>query len=249
MKTDRRVVRDVAATAAGGVAMAAVSAIAIGHAYAAAAPAVLAAVIIGVFPAGLASWLVQRRTQPATTPADQVTLARAVLACGCAAVAVLAVAGQAPSRSWWLFALALPTLLLDAVDGAVARRTGTASTDGARLDMEVDACVLLVLTIALAPAVGTWVVLIGALRYLLLVATWLRPELGSTLPRSQFRVFVAGLQAVVVATAIAPVLSLDVVQAMLAIALALLVMSFGTEVATKERLARSAVSAGRSREA
>ncbi len=42
-------------------------------------------------------------------------------------------------------ALAVPALILDGVDGWVARRTGTANDAGARLDMEVDAALILVL--------------------------------------------------------------------------------------------------------
>ncbi len=38
-------------------------------------------------------------------------------------------------------------LVLDAVDGAVARRTGTASTFGARFDMEIDAFLIMVLSV------------------------------------------------------------------------------------------------------
>ena len=55
--------------------------------------------------------------------------------------------------------------MLDAVDGQVARRTGTVSALGARFDMEVDAFLILVLSVYVAPAVGWWVLAIGAARY------------------------------------------------------------------------------------
>ena len=89
-----------------------------------------------------------------------------------------------PARTWWLVALIVPTLLLDAVDGPVARRTGTVTEAGGRLDMQVDAGVLVVLSVAAAPVVGIWVVLIGALRYVFVAASWLRPSLRRPLPRS-----------------------------------------------------------------
>ena len=45
-------------------------------------------------------------------------------------------------------------LILDAVDGKVARRTGTASALGARFDMEVDAFLILVLSVYVADVAG-----------------------------------------------------------------------------------------------
>lgn len=66
-------------------------------------------------------------------------------------------------------------LALDAVDGWVARRTGTASALGARFDMEVDAFLILVLSVQVTPAVGPWVLAIGGLRYAFVVAGWLLP--------------------------------------------------------------------------
>src|SRR5919199_1802310 len=55
--------------------------------------------------------------------------------------------------------------LLDCVDGQVARRTRTTSALGARFDMEVDAFLLLVLSVVVARAAGPWVLAIGLMRY------------------------------------------------------------------------------------
>src|SRR3954463_4321431 len=88
---------------------------------------------------GAATWALltgalRRSGAGALGPADRVTLGRAVLVGG---VPALAVAGAAPGP---VFAgLASVALVLDAVDGKVARRTGTCSRLGARFDMEVDA--------------------------------------------------------------------------------------------------------------
>jgi phosphatidylglycerophosphate synthase len=62
-------------------------------------------------------------------------------------------------------------LVLDGIDGRVARARGEASAFGARFDMEVDAALLMVLCVAVVSqgAVGPWVLLIGMLRY----AYWL----------------------------------------------------------------------------
>ena len=99
-------------------------------------------------------------------PADRVTLARAVLACGVAALTADSFVGSRPRRV--LVALTAVALALDAVDGRVARRTGTVSELGARFDMEVDAFLILVLSVYVAPAVGWWVLAIGLMRYALL---------------------------------------------------------------------------------
>ena len=74
-----------------------------------------------------------------------------------------------------LIAVAVPALALDAVDGWVARRTDSASDLGARFDMEVDAFLLLVLSIRVAQDLGWWVLAIGALRYVFVAAGWILP--------------------------------------------------------------------------
>ena len=66
-----------------------------------------------------------------------------------------------------LVLLASVALALDAVDGRVARRTGTVSALGGRFDMEVDAFLILVLSVQVARDHGLWVLVIGAARYLL----------------------------------------------------------------------------------
>ena len=58
-------------------------------------------------------------------PGDRVTLLRAAL--GCALAALVARSLVVPLPTGVLVGLATVTLLLDAVDGPVARRTGTAS--------------------------------------------------------------------------------------------------------------------------
>jgi phosphatidylglycerophosphate synthase len=200
---------------------------------------VAASAVAGVAPAALAAALVLRRRPTCTTAADRVTLARAVLACGCAAMTALVLLGDAGAREGWLFALSVPTLLLDAVDGPVARRPGTASAAGARLDMEADAAILLVLSLAVAAEFGWWVVLIGAMRYLYGAAARVRPRLSTPLPRSRFRVVVAALQGGVLAGALAPFVPMPLAAAAVVVALALLAVSFGSQAVLAERSART----------
>lgn len=204
------------------------------------------AVLLGTVPAVLAAGAVVRRDPPGSTVADRVTLTRAALACGCAAVAVLVLAGAMPGRTWLLVVLAAPTLALDAVDGQVARRTGSVTAAGARLDQEVDAGVLVVLSLAVAPVLGAWVLLIGALRYLFFAAARLRPALAAPLARSEFRRVVAGLQGAMLTVAIAPVVPIGAGAAAVGLALTLLLWSFGRDVLTLEARARSARASGSS---
>lgn len=172
------------------------------------------------------------------TPADRVTLTRAVLGAGCAVLVALGLAGILESRNWPLFLLAIPTTVLDAVDGPVARRTGTVTARGARFDMEVDAAVLLILSIALAPMVP-WALGIGLMRYAFWVGGRLRPQWGAPLPFRQSRRVIAALQAVALVAALAPFVPVPVARIIVAVALVLLVFSFGRDIISLERVSRS----------
>lgn len=193
------------------------------------------AVLVGVGLVGVAAVAVGSRRDRWSGPADRVTLGRTVLVGGCATVVVLALLGDLPERSWWLVALAAPAALLDTVDGVVARRTGTATAAGARLDMEVDAALLLVLSVAAGAALGWWVLGVGLLRYAFGVAGLLRPGLREPLPHSLVRRVIAGVQAGALVVALVPVVPVLLAQVVVAAALALLVWSFGRDVVTLER--------------
>src|SRR4051812_7635004 len=118
----------------------------------------------------------------AQRPADVVTTVRLGLACVVAGLVVHSLV--APARTGLIVTLAAVALVLDAVDGQVARRTGTCSRFGARYDMEVDAFLVLALSVRVATTVAWWVLVIGLARYLLLVAGWHWPWLrGETPPR------------------------------------------------------------------
>jgi phosphatidylglycerophosphate synthase len=223
--------RAVRVTVAAGVVGSTVSATGVRLGYPTGAAGTAVAVGVGCLPPFLTALAVSRRDPPTVSLADRVTLLRAVLAGSCAAVTLMAFAGAAPERTWYLFALVVPTLALDAVDGAVARRTRSATSAGAQLDMQVDAGVLVVLSVAVAPILGGWVLLIGAMRYVYVAASWAWPILRSPLPRSRFRRAVAGIQGAVLAAALAPVVPVGVARVAALVALALLVVSFGSQTA------------------
>jgi CDP-alcohol phosphatidyltransferase len=157
-------------------------------------------------------------------PASWVTLARATLALGVAALAADSFTRTTPVAL--LVTLAAVALALDAVDGWLARRTG-ATALGARFDGEVDAFLILALSVYVAPEVGAWVLAIGAARYLFLAGEWLLPWMRAPLPPRRWRKVVAATQGVVLTVAAAGVLPLALTQALLVAALALLAASMG----------------------
>ena len=158
-------------------------------------------------------------------PASWVTLARATLAVGVAALAADSFARDTPVAL--LVTLAAVALALDAVDGWVARRTGTASALGARFDGEVDAFLILALSVYVAPAYGAWVLAIGAARYLFLAGEWLLPWMRAPLPPRRWRKVVAAAQGIVLTVAAADLLPRGLTQILLAAALAALAVSVG----------------------
>jgi phosphatidylglycerophosphate synthase len=158
-------------------------------------------------------------------PASWVTLARATLAVGVAALAADSFTHGTPVAL--LVTLAAVALVLDAVDGWVARRTGMATELGARFDGEVDAFLILALSVYVAPVCGTWVLAIGAARYLFLAGEWLLPWMRAPLPPRRWRKLVAATQGVVLTVAAAGVLPRTLTQALLLAALALLTASMG----------------------
>ena len=169
-----------------------------------------------------------RSDQPAMLPADWVTLTRALLIAGVAGL--VADSFGRPESITALVTLSIVALALDAVDGQVARRTGTANPVGGRLDGEVDAFLILVLSIAVSQVYGSWVLVIGAARYALLLAGWLIPWLAAPLPPRYWRKVVAAVQGIVLTVAISGQLSRLAGMIAVAAALLLLAESFGRDV-------------------
>ncbi|MDX6299506.1 MAG: hypothetical protein QOF53_720 [Nocardioidaceae bacterium] len=160
--------------------------------------------------------------------ADVVTLFRAMLACAAAALVV---------DSWYqrpalaaLVALATTALVLDAVDGWVARRTRSISEFGGRLDGEVDAFLIAVLSVYVARSAGWWVLALGAARYVFAVAGWGLPWLRARLPFRYWRKVVTATQGIVLTAVAADVTPPVLTYTALAVAAALLAESFGRDV-------------------
>lgn len=161
-------------------------------------------------------------------PADWVTQARTVLIGGVTALIADAFHRDPPVTA--IAALVVVALLLDGVDGQVARRTGTASAFGARFDMEIDSFLLLALSVYVARDHGAWVLAIGGMRYAFLLGIWTTGWMRGQLPPRYWRKVVAAVQGIALVVATAGVLADTLTVAALVAALTLLVESFGRDV-------------------
>jgi len=158
-------------------------------------------------------------------PANAVTLSRATLVGGVAALIADSFVRNASVPA--IVALAAVALCLDAVDGRVARRTRTVSPLGAIFDPEVDAFLILILSVYVATSLGPWVLAIGLARYADLAARWPLPWLRKPLPPRYWRKAVAAIQGIVLTVAAADFLPTPANIVGVAAALALLAASFG----------------------
>jgi phosphatidylglycerophosphate synthase len=208
------------------------------------ATAVLLGVVSATVGLGVAGWITglaagaaapalltaarMRSGHPAILPADWVTLTRALLIAVVAGL--VADSFVQPVSRTALVIISAVALALDAVDGQVARRTGTASPLGARLDGEVDAFLILVLSIFVSEKYGSWVLVIGAARYALLLAGWLMPWLAAPLPPRYWRKVVCAVEGIVLTVAASGLLNRLAGMIAVAAALLLLAESFGRDI-------------------
>jgi CDP-alcohol phosphatidyltransferase len=160
------------------------------------------------------------------TRADRVTLARAAFVAVVAALVADSFVESVSVAS--LVAVAAVALVLDAVDGWVARRTVSGRL-GAKLDGEVDAFLILVLSIYVARSTVAWVLLIGAARYAFAAGELVLPWMREQLPPRNWRKLVAATQGIVLTVATANALPWVVTRVLLAGALVLLAESFGRD--------------------
>ncbi|MET3721635.1 CDP-alcohol phosphatidyltransferase family protein [Arthrobacter sp. UYEF21] len=186
---------------------------------------------------GNAAASVLRRTPCFSTPADRVTLLRAVVVALCAVVGVpVLLTGARPGPL--LVILGAVAFLMDALDGPVARRTGTASAAGARLDTATDAALVLVLSCGAAVTVGPWTLCSGGLYYFFVAAGRIWPHLRSPLPPRAGSKAIGALQPFALLLALTPGLPPAVGVAAAGLALPLLVFSFARDVVVLERRRR-----------
>jgi phosphatidylglycerophosphate synthase len=157
-----------------------------------------------------------------------VTLVRAGLGQVVAALVAASFAGL--DHRTLLVSLTALALALDAVDGQVARRTRSVTPLGARFDMEADAFLILVLSVAAGPVVGWWVLAIGFARYALFLAERVCAWLRVPVPPRYWRKVVAAIQGVSLAVVVTGLVPTADSMALLFAALVLLAESFGQDV-------------------
>ncbi|WP_156821047.1 CDP-alcohol phosphatidyltransferase family protein [Microlunatus phosphovorus] len=176
--------------------------------------------------------------------ANLVTLARVIGTCWVIGLTLEAWFGHLGSAGLLvMIVIGVCCLILDGLDGAIARHRGEASAFGARFDMETDAALLMSLSLAVSTLgiAGWWVLAIGLMRYAYVAAAWigparLRSALRLRLPYRYSRKVIAVVQGVALLAALAveaaglntrvPMLP----TLLLAPALALLTWSFGRDV-------------------
>ncbi len=190
--------------------------------------------VLGIY--ALMAALIVRGLPPDLPPpglgaANQITLVRATLVMPVAGL-TLQPAAPTPAALWWIVAISTAAMALDGVDGQVARRRGQETRFGARFDMELDAFLMLVLSVLVwrTGRVDAWVLLIGALRYLFVAAGRLWPLLTADLPASLRRKAICVVQGVALIVCLAPIVSPGLATSAAAGALALLVYSFAVDV-------------------
>lgn len=169
-------------------------------------------------------------------PANQITWVRAALTAMLAGYAV-----DAPTIDatiWWpIVAVACAALALDGLDGYVARRRGECSAFGARFDMETDAALILVLALLVwqSGKTGSWVLIIGVMRYVFIAVGGVFPILTSPLLSSTRRKLVCVGQVVGLVLCLLPIIPRETAFFVAAMALAALTLSFAKDVMTLTR--------------
>lgn len=166
---------------------------------------------------------------PSFGACNAVTLIRGALVC--TLVAPLTDTDMA-ADPWVMPGIALVALVLDGVDGWLARRSGLVSAFGARFDVEIDAALALVLALhGLARGVaGPEVLLLALPRYGFIAAAWAWPWLGAPLPPRFRRKLICVVQLAVLIALLVPTLPPVAAPILLGWGTAALLASFAIDI-------------------
>jgi phosphatidylglycerophosphate synthase len=166
---------------------------------------------------------------PALGPANQVTLVRAMLVA--LAAGLIGEPAASPVATAAVVAIA-GIAVLDGVDGWLARRSRMASAFGARIDMETDAVLVLVLSLLVWQhgKGGVWILAAGLMRYVFVAAGWVLPWMAGPLEPTFRAKAVAVGTLVGLSVALAPFVPPSVSEGVAAVTLAALAWSFAVDV-------------------
>ncbi len=168
-------------------------------------------------------------------PANRITTVRAV-----GTAMLLAFVGQSPTAAltWTVVVVAIALLVLDGLDGFLARRSGLASAFGARYDMETDAALTLVLALLCWQfgKAGAWILAVGLMRYLFVAAGAAFPFMRRALPPSRRRQTICVLQLSGLLAVLSPLFPVPASFVVGALTLILLAVSFGIDTAWLVRM-------------
>jgi phosphatidylglycerophosphate synthase len=213
---------------AAAVALLAVAAPVLAYALVGARPVTLGLVTLAFLAAASLAAAYMVRAQPVAQLGycNLVTLVRLLF------TSVLLAPVVAPASTVLILALAITALILDGVDGWLARRLRQASDFGARFDMEVDAAFGLVLALNAwaAGTVGAVVLLLGLPRYCFAAAGRVWPWIMRPLPERFSRKLVCVLQISALIALQLPALAGLPAAIIVAITLAALAWSFGRDL-------------------
>ncbi len=177
---------------------------------------------------------------PSLGPANLITLARSLLIGGVVALIVTGLPdGWTDGQRALAVGLAAVGVVLDGVDGQVARRTRTSSAFGARFDVEIDSVLALVVAGWLAWTLSPLALVIGLARYLYLAAARIWPWLNLPLPSRLSRKVIGLSGSIALIFAMARLVPDPVAIGVVAVATVAVVYSFGRDVVAQFRRSRS----------
>jgi phosphatidylglycerophosphate synthase len=166
--------------------------------------------------------------------ANFVTMLRLSLVAG-----VAGLIDEPPSQpiAWLAVGAVVLMAVLDGVDGWLARRSREISAFGARFDMEVDAALILILSVLvwLHGKAGAWVIVCGLMRYGFVAAGWVLPWMAGPLRSTIRGKSVAVGQSIGLGAALLPIVAVPLSVIVAAVTLAMLVWSFAVDIAWLKR--------------
>jgi phosphatidylglycerophosphate synthase len=185
-----------------------------------------------------ALWLPEEHPFAEVGPANWVTVVRAALVAMLAAMTFERPAADIAAAA---VVLLVVVAVLDGVDGWLARRSGLASAFGARIDMETDALLIMVVSVLVwrHGKAGLWVLAGGLMRYAFVAAGWLLPWMTRPLTPTRRAKTITVCHFVGLSVALAPIIPWPLSAVAVGVTVAALSWSFAVDVRRLWRMQRA----------